>query len=107
MTRLAVATVVLAVICLGAVAAHTSLIAASVRVGWDDSGKVSSETTAELQQLKDADALRQAAESVDGLYERSIEANARYVVYFYAALAALGFSLAVIGYLARSASNNR
>jgi len=107
MTRLAVASVVLAVICLGAVAAHTPLIATSIKVGWDDSGRVISQIRTELRQLKDPDALRLAAETSASLEQMSIEANARYIVYFCTVLAALGFALAVIGYLARSASNNR
>ena len=107
MKRLAVASIVLAVICLGAVAAHMPLITTSMKVGWDDSGRVISQLRTELQQLKDADALRLAAETSASLEQRSIEASARYIVYFYTALAVLGFALAVIGYLARSASNNR
>src|SRR5438552_8291824 len=92
MTRLPVASVVLAVICLGAVAARTPLIATSIKVGWDDSGRVISQIRTELHQLKDPDALRLAAETSASLEQRSIEANARYIVYFYTALAALGFA---------------
>jgi len=107
MKRLAVASVVLAVICLGAVAAHMPLIATSMKVGWDDSGRVLSQIRTELQQLKDPDELRLAAEAYAGAEQRLIGPSARYIVYFYSALAALGFALAAIGYLARSASNNR
>jgi len=107
MTRLALLSVVLAVICLGAVAAHTPLIATSLKVGWDHSGNSIRELKVELHNLKDPDALRLAAETSASLEQRSLESNARYVVYFYSALAALGIALAVIGYLARSASNNR
>jgi hypothetical protein len=107
MTRLALASVVLSVICLGAVAAHTHLVVTSARVGWDDSGRVASQLKAELKQLNDPDSLRLAAETFVSLEQRSTAASARYIVYFYSALAALGFALAVIAYLARSASNKR
>jgi len=107
MTRLGIASAVLGLICLGAVAVHTQLISTSVKVGWDHTGMALSETNRELRQLKDPEGLRQAAEIFAGLNERTTGASARYIVYFYAALAALGLALVVIAYLARSASNNR
>jgi hypothetical protein len=99
--------VVLAVICLGAVAAHTRLITSSVKVGWNDSGNLLAEDKAELRQLKDPESLRVAAETFASMNDGLTKAFAQYIVYFYATLAALGLALAVIGYLSRSASNNR
>ncbi len=107
MTRIGLTSIVLAVICLGAVAAHTPLIANSIQVGWGDSARYVSLTRTELKQLKDPDELRLAAENFASLEDRSVKASARYVVYLYAALFALAISLGIIGYLARSASNNR
>jgi hypothetical protein len=107
MTRIGLTSIVLAVICLGVVAAHTPLIATSLKVGWDDSDRSLSLIRTELKQLREPDELRLAAESSASLYDLSVKANARYVVYFYAALFALAFALVLIGYLARAASNNR
>ena len=107
MTRLALVSLVSAVFCLGVVATHTRLIASSLNVGWNHSGTLLSETKAELHQLKDPEALRLAAETFADLEDGLGRAMSRYIVYFYATLAALGLALAVIGYLARSASNNR
>jgi len=107
MRRLAIASLVLGVICLGAVAAHTRLIATSVKVGWNDKGTALSETKTELHELKDPAVLRHAAETFAESSDRMTLVTARYIVYFYAALGALGFVLGAIAYLGRSASNNR
>ena len=106
MTRLASISLVLGMFCLGAVAWHARLITTSVKVGWNDTGTAQFETKAELRQLSDPEALRQAAETFAGQYGKMTEASARYIVYFYAALAALGLALGTIAYLARSASNS-
>ena len=89
-----------AALCVGTMLMKAGTISTSIRVGWDTSTTVLDRTIEELDGMNDPRALRFAAETHARLYDRGVQSNARYYVYFYASLAVVALVSALAAFLA-------